>query len=246
MLEGYAGGIQPWWHFISAYHEDRRQYQTPVSLLRWHAEHEAYLIDRQPVATVGVVWSQENIDFFGRDQAHEQVVLPYNGMIKAMIRARIPYLPIHADHIARDAAQLTTLILPYGVSKHGVLALSEGLARDLKMRGAKLGASVLCPGFVNTQIFDAERNRPSELVTGDAQAPGMAELAKAMLAQGKPPEEIAEIVFTSIAEDRFYILPHPAWDSVVQRRVEHVLARGAPLSIDPQDMASRRAAGEQF
>ena len=28
MLEGFAGGIQPWWHFISAYHEDRRQYRT--------------------------------------------------------------------------------------------------------------------------------------------------------------------------------------------------------------------------
>lgn len=27
-VEGFAGGIQPWWHHIGAYHEDRRQYQT--------------------------------------------------------------------------------------------------------------------------------------------------------------------------------------------------------------------------
>ncbi len=27
MVEGFAGGIQPWWHHIGAYHEDRRQYQ---------------------------------------------------------------------------------------------------------------------------------------------------------------------------------------------------------------------------
>lgn len=116
MAEGYAGGIQPWWHFISAYHEDRRQYRTPVPLLQWHAAHEEYLLNREPVASIGLVWSQENNDFYGRDNAKEQVEMPYYGMVQALIRARIPYLPIHADHIARaiasDGNQLTTLILP--------------------------------------------------------------------------------------------------------------------------------------
>jgi hypothetical protein len=158
MLEGYAGGIQPWWHFISAYHEDRRQYQTPVSLLRWHAEHEAYLIDRQPVATVGVVWSQENIDFFGRDQAHEQVVLPYNGMIKALIRARIPYLPIHADHIARDAAQLTTLILP------NVGALSEAQLQSVRDFVAN-GGSLIVSG--QTSLYTEQGERRPDFALAD-------------------------------------------------------------------------------
>ncbi len=27
MIEGIAGGIQPWWHFVGASHEDRRIYQ---------------------------------------------------------------------------------------------------------------------------------------------------------------------------------------------------------------------------
>ena len=112
MAEGYAGGIQPWWHFISAYHEDRRQYRTPESSLRWHEANEQYLIDRRPVASVGVLWSQENIDFYGRDNAHERVMLPYNGIVRALIRSRIPYLPLHADHIVRDGADFRTLILP--------------------------------------------------------------------------------------------------------------------------------------
>ena len=28
MLEGFAGGIQPWWHHVGAYQEDRRQFHT--------------------------------------------------------------------------------------------------------------------------------------------------------------------------------------------------------------------------
>ena len=55
----------------------------------------------QPVATVGVVWSQRNTDFFGRDAAAELVDAPYTGFMHALVRARIPYLPIHADDIDR-------------------------------------------------------------------------------------------------------------------------------------------------
>ena len=71
-----------------------------------------YLLNRVPVANVGVVWSQENTDFYGRDNADELVDLPWRGMTQALIRARIPYLPVHADHIERDAAQLSVLVLP--------------------------------------------------------------------------------------------------------------------------------------
>jgi hypothetical protein len=114
VVEGFAGGIQPWWHHIGAYHEDRRQYRTAEPLFRWHEEHEDYLVDRRPVATVGVVWTQENIDFYGRDAAEERFGLPWRGITGALIRARIPHLPVHADHIERDAEafNLSTLILP--------------------------------------------------------------------------------------------------------------------------------------
>lgn len=113
-VEGFAGGIQPWWHHIGAYHEDRRQYRTAEPLFRWHEENEAFLVDREPVATIGVVWSQENIDFYGRDAPEERFGLPWRGITNALIRARIPYLPVHADHIERDADRhnLASLVLP--------------------------------------------------------------------------------------------------------------------------------------
>ena len=42
----------------------------------------------------------------------ELVDLPWRGWTNALVRARIPYLPVHADNITRDADQLSVLILP--------------------------------------------------------------------------------------------------------------------------------------
>ncbi len=112
MIEGIAGGIQPWWHMISAHHEDRRMHHNPAAVFRWHQANEAFLLDRQPIATVGVLWSQQNTDFYGRDNTEELVDLPWRGMTQALVRARVPYLPLHIDHIDRDAAQFSVLVLP--------------------------------------------------------------------------------------------------------------------------------------
>ena len=111
-VEAFAGGIQPWWHYVNAYHEDRRMYATPLALGRWHAANEEFLHPRRPVATVGIVYSQRNLDFFGRDEADLLVDLPQRGFTEALTRARIPYVLVHADDIERDAAGLRTLILP--------------------------------------------------------------------------------------------------------------------------------------
>jgi hypothetical protein len=111
MIEGLAGGIQPWWHHIGAYHDDRRMYHTAEPVMKWHKANEAYLANRQPVASVGLVWSQRNTDFYGRESAAELVDAPYEGFTQALIRARIPYLPVHADHIDREAPNLSVLIL---------------------------------------------------------------------------------------------------------------------------------------
>jgi hypothetical protein len=138
MLEGIAGGIQPWWHHVGAYHEDRRAYHTAEPVFRWHKEHERYLINRQPLAAVGVVWSQRNTDYFGRDEAAVLVDLPYRGMTEALIHARIPYVPVNADHITRDASQFKALVLP------NVGALSDDQCasiRDFVKKGGALVAT---------------------------------------------------------------------------------------------------------
>ena len=111
MIAGIAGGIQPWWHHVGAYHEDRRMYQTAEPVMQWHKKNQAYLSDRKPIANVGLVWSQRSVDFYGRDNAAELTDAPYEGFAQALIRARIPYLPVHADDIERDARAMNVLVL---------------------------------------------------------------------------------------------------------------------------------------
>jgi len=145
MIEGIAGGIQPWWHHISAYHEDRRMYHTAEPVVKWHKANEEFLINRQPVASVGVVWSQENSDFYGRDDAETKVDQPWRGIVQAMVRSRIPYLPVHADYIDRDASMCNLLVLP------NVGSLSTSQIESIK-RFVSKGGSLFATG--ETSLFD--------------------------------------------------------------------------------------------
>lgn len=138
MLEGFAGGVQPWWHMVGAFQEDRRLFRTAGPVMRWHRDHEEFLLHRQPVASVGIVWSQRNADFFGRDDPDLMVNLPERGIMQALIRARIPFLPVHADDLERDAARFRTLVLP----NLGVLTGTQATAiRAFVARGGGLVAT---------------------------------------------------------------------------------------------------------
>jgi hypothetical protein len=136
MVEGFAGGISPWWHHVGAFQADRRQFQTAEPLMRWHEANEQYLYHRQPVATVGILWSHENVDFCGRDEAQTKVLLPWHGFTHALTRARIPHLPVHADHVSRHADQLDVLVLP------DLGAMSESQCRAVR-RFVEAGGSLV-------------------------------------------------------------------------------------------------------
>jgi len=64
------------------------------------------------VATVGLLYSQRNTDFFGRTDAEQMVGAPERGFTEALLHARIPFVMVHADDLDRAAAQLKLLILP--------------------------------------------------------------------------------------------------------------------------------------
>ena len=103
----------------------------------------------------------------------------------------------------------------YHFTKHGIVALSEQLYHNLAIRGAHIKVSVLCPGFVNTRIMDAERNRPEKYANPVAESnpdgvPHEGEaLFRQMIKNGIPPSEVAEKVFQAIAEDQFFVFTHP-------------------------------------
>lgn len=156
-VEGFAGGIQPWWHHIGAAHDDRRQYRTAEALFAWHEAHQEYLVDREPVASVGVVWSQRNSDFYGRDAAEDRVALPYRGVVGALVEARIPYLPVHVDDIG-SRRDLRLLVLP------NVASMSDAQCVGVR-RFVQAGGSVLATG--ETSRYDEWGDPRPDLALGD-------------------------------------------------------------------------------
>ena len=100
----------------------------------------------------------------------------------------------------------------YTVTKHGVVALSEILSRELALINSKIKVSVLCPGFVNTKIAESERNRPAELYKDPSEIIEHPELAQLgdlylrLLELAISPDKVGDIVFQAIKDDVFYIL----------------------------------------
>jgi NAD(P)-dependent dehydrogenase (short-subunit alcohol dehydrogenase family) len=121
---------------------------------------------------------------------------------------------------------------PYAVTKHAVVALSESLYLTLQQRNSLVKVSVLCPGFVRTNIADAERNRPAELrnelVEMAPEMPAGLAALKAAIEAGAPPLQVADAVFDAIKNERFYILPHPEWTEVIQLRMDSLLRMENP------------------
>lgn len=122
---------------------------------------------------------------------------------------------------------------PYHVSKHAVVGLSEQLYFSLALQNSKIKTSVLCPGYVRTNIITAERNRPETLQNNSkAQETRpnaeLIEQRRLALEHGTPPEELAKYTFDAIREERFYILSHPELDAIVNQRCEDILHRQNP------------------
>jgi len=124
----------------------------------------------------------------------------------------------------------------YGVTKQGVVALTESLFQDLAQAGSKVKVSVLCPGWVNTKIIDADRNRPEELQNAaepplDPQREARTEMVRNFLKSGQSPAEIADKVFEAITEERLYILTHPEMNGIIGTRMENILAQRNPALV---------------
>ncbi|MDA0821203.1 MAG: SDR family NAD(P)-dependent oxidoreductase [Proteobacteria bacterium] len=109
----------------------------------------------------------------------------------------------------------------YIASKHAVVAMSESLYHDLKARGSKLNASVLCPGWVRTSIVESDRNRNN--------APPLSEKLSRTRQRfqqgvntGIDPHEVGAMVVDGIIEERFYLHTHPEWLDQVSARFDAI------------------------
>jgi NAD(P)-dependent dehydrogenase (short-subunit alcohol dehydrogenase family) len=130
----------------------------------------------------------------------------------------------------------------YGVSKHAVVAISEGLFSQLRGGGHPIGVSVLCPGWVNTRIMESERNRPEtpRPAPGEraAEYEALRKIMEGLVKQGLDPLEVGRIVTSAIREERFYVLTHPSWANMIRNRMDTILEGRDPLPVAPADEAN--------
>lgn len=115
----------------------------------------------------------------------------------------------------------------YTASKHAVLGLSDGLRRDLADSG--IAVSVLCPGFVQTEIYDSYRSRPAAFGGEKRVSEKRAEMMKGYMGKiAQTPDVTARICFDGIDGDEFIIIADPRIRGFAEKRhaeVEAALAR---------------------
>ena len=164
------------------------------------------------------------------------------------VRVFVPLMISQGEpaHIVNTASMAGLISVPglgaYNVSKHGVVTLSETLERDLRIAGAPIGVSVLCPGLVMTNIFESHRNRPGD-ISDEGQDPGLLGLTAAADGPARAdalesfgtmltPEQVATAVLEGVVDDHFYILTHhePA-RSLVRSRADDIIEARHPSPL---------------
>ena len=110
----------------------------------------------------------------------------------------------------------------YNVSKYGVVALSEGLRTTLAPRA--IGVSILCPGFVRTQIMNSGRNVPQRFASALEAVPTegpIADLVKELqerISKGIDPLYVGELVREGIENDWPYIFTDTEFEPLIDDR----------------------------
>jgi len=111
----------------------------------------------------------------------------------------------------------------YTATKTAVVALSESWAAELQSKGIKV--SVLCPAFVQTRIYDSDRNRPLKY-QNDTATPtnedSFADKTKHLVENGIDVSIVGKRVVEALNDGELYIFTHPNYRAIVQRRFQAI------------------------
>jgi NAD(P)-dependent dehydrogenase (short-subunit alcohol dehydrogenase family) len=109
---------------------------------------------------------------------------------------------------------------PYSATKFAVVAMTEGWRLQLAPLG--IGVSVLCPGFVRTNIGRGHRNRPGG-PRRDANPERIA-IMQPLIEAGMDPKMLAARVLEGMRDDELYIFTHPELKPAFEARFNGILA----------------------
>lgn len=175
-----------------------------------------------------------------KSQADWELTLSVNlwGVING-VRVFLPLLLEQGTqaHVAITASAAGLLHMPhaadYFASKHAVVSIAESVSLDLLARNASIKISVLCPGFVKTNILAAASARPGDRQLSAGMEKMVAEQRQIMATEATPPEELAVATVEAMRQGRFWIFPHPELKTWFERRCRCVMDE-TPPALPPE------------
>ena len=153
----------------------------------------------------------------------------YDGVVNGIVTLA-DRIKAHGEggHFVNTSSMAGHIALPgmsvYTATKYAVVGISEVMRADLLAHN--IGVSVLCPGIVNTNIFNASRNRPDELAGDDAAQALLSDVPpdqhdariEEIRASALDPAVVGDMVLHAIREDEFYIFTHPETEAMTEAR----------------------------
>jgi NAD(P)-dependent dehydrogenase (short-subunit alcohol dehydrogenase family) len=114
----------------------------------------------------------------------------------------------------------------YVTSKFALVGLAESLRADLRQAG--VGVSVLCPGPVQSELFESTNQvRPARLATTGSKPvvpPGVVRTDTPIFQTAPTGAEIGELVLKGVQRNDMYILTHAEIRPVLEARASALLA----------------------
>jgi NAD(P)-dependent dehydrogenase (short-subunit alcohol dehydrogenase family) len=164
-------------------------------------------------------------------------------------KVMVPLIKEHGDGgwLVNVASMAGMGGVPYGgaysATKSAVVALSEGWAGELKSDG--IAVSVLCPAFVQTRIYDSQRNRQTRYQsekTESSDKSGMLGKAKAAVQNGIDPSIVGKRLVEALSAGELYVFTHPNYRPVVQYRAKMIDAAFERAAQSPllQDIVNQK------
>ncbi len=168
------------------------------------------------------------------------------------IEAFVPLIKEHGEggHVVNTASMAGLVPVPgfgpYTATKYAVVGMSEDLSLELESFG--IGVSVLCPGFVKTNIGTSRRTRSEKY--GDDKADNQNAITQSggAIESGIPAEAVGERVVECILENRLYAFTHPEFTAYTEARfsriAEDFAAAEASASVGsvPKEVKERQLA----
>jgi NAD(P)-dependent dehydrogenase (short-subunit alcohol dehydrogenase family) len=145
----------------------------------------------------------------------------------------VPRIKAHGEggHVVNTASMAAFVAGPnagiYTTAKFAVLGLSDSLRWDLLPHG--IGVSVVCPGLVNSNIYESARVTPPD--------DEFIRILPSLYGAGMDPEEIGEKVLRAIRRNQFYVFTHPDHRDELRGIFDEIMAAFPDEPVPPERLA---------